>query len=520
MGRGVSKTELQELSCSEIIELIQDKLPALFFVFSRGRTEVLAQDLGREWDFLSPEEKNAAEEIIHAAEAEYPGTFSGSGWHTLQRLLRQGIAYHHAGILPPVKYLVETLYSKRLLWVVFCTETFAAGVNFPAASAVFDSTRKWDGHDFRILQNREFYQMAGRAGRRGFDQVGHAIIRIDSRFPEQTGFFDENAIEPVSGRLTISPNTVLSLLKYKSDSEIDRFLKDNFKTYQINKRKKELVKQIKSHKERIEVLSAGLCPDCLTFKCPVERANAHRQLKRSRRRKRNKERELLKKQLASCSPRKCRETDKCRGAAETLKKAKLNLSLLHGEYKAVKEKVNATLKEYDEVRNILEKLGYTKKREFFARGLFALELHVQEIFVTELVFSGVIEETDPAEAAAVLAGIEFIPGKNVRANWLDLTSLREASQIRWELLSMGVPERFCIWSDLPGALAYAWYNGASFNELLEMSSFQPGDIFSIFRREIDLLRQIERAAGDNLTLAEKARAIRNRMDREEIALCF
>ncbi|MCL6635044.1 MAG: RNA helicase, partial [Peptococcaceae bacterium] len=84
--------ELPEVSCGEIIESIQDKLPALFFVFSRGRTEILAQDLGREWDFLTPKEKRAVGRQIKEAEAEHPGTFSGPGWRNLRRLLHQGIA--------------------------------------------------------------------------------------------------------------------------------------------------------------------------------------------------------------------------------------------------------------------------------------------------------------------------------------------------------------------------------------------------------------------------------------------
>ena len=138
-----------EVPCSRVIEIIQDKLPALFFVFSRGRTEILAQELGHDWDFLDKKEKQLVGKQIREAEAEHPGTFSGPGWWKLRRLLCQGIGYHHAGLLPPVKYLIEQLYSNRMLWVVFCTETFAAGVNFPAASAIFDSTRKWDGRDFR-----------------------------------------------------------------------------------------------------------------------------------------------------------------------------------------------------------------------------------------------------------------------------------------------------------------------------------------------------------------------------------
>lgn len=510
--------QLPELSCSEITGLIQDKLPALFFVFSRGRTEILAQELGHDWDFLNAQEKKIVGKQIRTAEAEQPGTFSGPSWRILRRLLYQGIGFHHAGLLPPVKYLVEKLYSNRMLWVVFCTETFAAGVNFPAASAVFDSTRKWDGHDFRILLNREFFQIAGRAGRRGFDLVGHVFIRIDSRFPEQTGFFEEKEVEPVTGRLTISPNTVLSLLRYKTDAEIDRFLNGNFKMHQIKKRKDSLDLEIKIVTERVSELI--VCPESQTLACPLERVKARRQLKRLRWKGKNKEKDLLQKQLSSCTPKKCRGTEKCRLTLESLKQSQNYLNLLRQEFKVVSENANAIFVEYKLVRSLLEDLGYIKGREFFARGIFALELHVQEILLTELAFSGLLEELEPAEAAAVLAGVEYIPGKNTHVVRLDLPALHETSLLRRNLLKMGVPEKFCIWSSVPSALAYAWYNGASFTELLAMSSLQPGDIFSIFRREIDLLRQIERAASGNPSLAERVRAIKTRLDRDEVALSF
>ncbi len=513
-------TELPALSCSEIIGLIQDKLPALFFVFSRGRTEILAQELGRDWDFLNAKEKNTVNGHIREAEALHPGTFSGPGWGKLRRLLVQGIAYHHAGLLPPIKYLVEKLYSSRLLWVVFCTETFAAGVNFPAASAIFDSTRKWDGYDFRILQNREFFQIAGRAGRRGFDQVGHVFIRIDSRFPEQTGFFEDKEVEPVSGRLTISPNTVLSLLRYKTDDEIERFLNGNFKMHQLKKKKNNLEQEIKIVSERVIEIEATLCPENLTLACPLERIKARRQLKRLRWKGRKKEKDTLQKQLSSFTPKRCREPENCRLAADSLRQARNYLQLLRQEFRVVSEQADAVFKEFKEVRDLLEKLGYVKDREFYPRGIFALELHVQEILVTELAFSGLIEDAEPAEVAAFLAGVEFVPGKNNFTAKLDLPASHETSAIKRELLKMGVPEKFCVWSNIPGSLAYAWYNGASFAELLEMSSLQPGDIFSIFRREIDLLRQIERAAAGNTNLAERVRAIKSRLDREEIALSF
>ncbi|TEB12375.1 DEAD/DEAH box helicase [Pelotomaculum propionicicum] len=512
--------ELPEVSCSEIIGLIQDKLPALFFVFSRGRTEILAQELGRDWDFLNAREKSAVSSQIKEAEALHPGTFSGPGWRGLRRLLLQGIAYHHAGLLPPIKYLVEKLYSSRQLWVVFCTETFAAGVNFPAASAIFDSTRKWDGYDFRILQNREFFQIAGRAGRRGFDQVGHVFIRVDSRFPEQTGFFEEKEVEPVSGRLAISPNTVLSLLRYKTDDEIECFLNNNFKMHQLKKKRNNLEQEIKIVSDRVLEIEATLCPENLTLACPLERIKARRQLKRLRWKGRKKEKDNLQKQLSSFTPKRCRETESCRLAADSLRQARNYLRLLRQEFRVVSEQADSVFREFREVRDLLEKLGYVKGREFYPRGIFALELHVQEILVTELAFAGLIEDAEPAEVAAFLAGVEFVPGRNTFTAKLELPASHETQVIKRELLSMGVPEKFCVWSGIPGPLAYAWYNGATFAELLEMSSLQPGDIFSIFRREIDLLRQIERAAAGNTNLAEKVRAIRNRLDREEIALSF
>lgn len=518
----MSSLDLPEVSCSQIIENIQDKLPALFFVFSRGRTELLAQDLGREWDFLNAKEKRAVGSCVRQAEADQPGTFSGPGWRNLRRLLFQGIAFHHAGLLPPVKYLVENLYSHRLLWVVFCTETFAAGVNFPAASAVFDSTRKWDGHDFRILNNREFFQMAGRAGRRGFDRAGYAYIRVDSRFPEQTGFFIEDEVEPVLGRLIISPNTVLSLLKYKTDAEIEMFLNKNFKMHQLKRRTGDLESQISPLAARRGEIKASMCPEHGTMSCPVERARARRQIKRLRRRSKNAEKEILQKQLASMPAKKCRDTENCRAAADLLEQMEKRLQALEQEYETVTGQARDVFTGFQEVRDLLERLGYLKGREFYPRGNFALELHVQEILVTELAFYGLIEEADPAEAAAVLAGVEFVPGKNTQAVRQEFPAVREAATIRRNLLKAGVPERFCVWSTLPGALSHAWYNGAAFSDLLELSSLQPGDVFSIFRREIDLLRQIERSAArcENPALAERVRAIRGRLDREEVALTF
>merc|ERR1712157_639941 len=95
-------------------------------------------------------------------------------------LVCRGIGVHHGGLLPILKEMVEILFSRNLIKILFATETFAMGVNMPARSVLFDSIRKHDGRQVRNLKTSEFIQMAGRAGRRGLDTVGTVIMLCKS----------------------------------------------------------------------------------------------------------------------------------------------------------------------------------------------------------------------------------------------------------------------------------------------------------------------------------------------------
>jgi antiviral helicase SKI2 len=94
----------------------------------------------------------------------------------MRQLLSRGIGVHHGGLLPIVKEMVELLFSRGLVKVLFATETFAMGVNMPTKTVVFSGTRKHDGRTFRDLLAGEYTQMSGRAGRRGLDKTGTVII--------------------------------------------------------------------------------------------------------------------------------------------------------------------------------------------------------------------------------------------------------------------------------------------------------------------------------------------------------
>jgi superfamily II RNA helicase len=146
--------------------------------------------------------------------------------------LLRGIAAHHAGILPAWKKLVEELFEAGLIKVVFATATLAAGINMPARTTVISalSKRSDDGH--RLLTPAEFFQIAGRAGRRGMDQVGH-VVMLQTRFEGavEAAYLATADVEPLRSWFTPSYGMVLNLLQKHSIEEIKELLKRSFAEY-------------------------------------------------------------------------------------------------------------------------------------------------------------------------------------------------------------------------------------------------------------------------------------------------
>ncbi|MBU1007101.1 MAG: DEAD/DEAH box helicase, partial [Candidatus Omnitrophica bacterium] len=141
-----------------------DKLPCIYFAFGRKRCEYLANEM-TVLDFLSRDEKvritGLYNELCKKFELE-----NEKNAILLLPMIEKGIAFHHAGMLPTLKEVIERLFTSKLIKVIFTTETFALGINMPARTVVFDELRKFYGNSFATLKTRDFYQMAGRAGRR------------------------------------------------------------------------------------------------------------------------------------------------------------------------------------------------------------------------------------------------------------------------------------------------------------------------------------------------------------------
>lgn len=160
---------------NETIQTLHEKelLPALFFVLSRKGCENYAKKI--EGSLLTTSDSAQVKHVLRQHLHRYPSVYEATPqYFELANLLERGIAYHHSGVLPLLKEMIEILFSKGLIKVLFATETFAVGINMPTKTVVFTGFEKYDEdrNGMRVLYTDEYIQMAGRAGRRGKDKEG------------------------------------------------------------------------------------------------------------------------------------------------------------------------------------------------------------------------------------------------------------------------------------------------------------------------------------------------------------
>ena len=149
--------------------------PALFFVFSRKETERLAKSVQQ--GLVTSEESAEISKIFNYELRNYKKIYERSAQYIeIESLLLKGVVYHHSGLVPILKEVIEILFEKGLVKLLFATETFAVGVNAPTKTVVFPKLTKYSNGGFRCLRTDEYLQMAGRAGRRGLDKYGTVIL--------------------------------------------------------------------------------------------------------------------------------------------------------------------------------------------------------------------------------------------------------------------------------------------------------------------------------------------------------
>ena len=237
----------------------QDMLPAIYFTFSRKKCdEQMEKCAGLE--LVTKGERAQIRQFIDDYIAENPHLYNNKH---IEYLLC-GVASHHAGLLPAWKNLVEKLFQKGLIKVVFATETLAAGINMPARSTVISSTSKRTDSGHRMLTASEFLQMSGRAGRRGMDEIGYVtVVGTQFQSPEEVAELVLSDANPLESRFSPSYSMVLNLLQRFSLDEAKELILKSFGYFSSGSRLKPLL-QLKSSLEGEIRAREFVCPSKLT----------------------------------------------------------------------------------------------------------------------------------------------------------------------------------------------------------------------------------------------------------------
>jgi ATP-dependent RNA helicase HelY len=249
----------------ELVEKLatEDLLPAIVFVFSRaGCATAVQQCLDAKLLLTNGDERAVIERAVNDATAHLPDAdLSILGFYEFRDALGRGVAAHHAGMLPAFKEVVEDLFSQGLLKVVFATETLALGINMPARTVAIERLSKWNGETHVDVTPGEYTQLTGRAGRRGLDIEGHAVVLWQNGFdPRQVAGLASTRTYPLISSFRPSYNMAVNLVGQFGREKTRALLEQSFAQFQADRSVVGIATQIRKADEALEgYLESATC---------------------------------------------------------------------------------------------------------------------------------------------------------------------------------------------------------------------------------------------------------------------
>ncbi|HLT84956.1 MAG TPA: DEAD/DEAH box helicase [Phototrophicaceae bacterium] len=227
-------------------------LPAIVFIFSRAGCEAAVEQVVRSGIRLTnaAEARAIAQVVEERCAALPPEDLAVVGYHAWSQALQRGVAAHHAGLLPVFKETVEALFAAGLVKVVYATETLALGINMPARSVVLEQLEKWNGTAHAALTPGEYTQLTGRAGRRGIDVEGHAIVLYrDDVDPASLAGLASRRTYPLRSSFHPTYNMAVNLLGAVSYPQAREILESSFAQFQADRGVVGLARQARRNEE-------------------------------------------------------------------------------------------------------------------------------------------------------------------------------------------------------------------------------------------------------------------------------
>ncbi|MDX2563496.1 DEAD/DEAH box helicase [Streptomyces sp. TX20-6-3] len=247
----------------EVIERLDAEglLPAITFIFSRAGCEAAVQQCLYAGLRLNDDEgRRRVREIVEERTAAIPTEdLHVLGYYEWLEALERGIAAHHAGMLPTFKEVVEDLFVKGLVKAVFATETLALGINMPARTVILEKLVKWNGEQHADITPGEYTQLTGRAGRRGIDVEGHAVVLWQRGLdPDHLAGLAGTRTYPLRSSFKPSYNMAVNLVEGFGRHRSRELLETSFAQFQADRSVVGISRQVQKNEEGLEGYREGM----------------------------------------------------------------------------------------------------------------------------------------------------------------------------------------------------------------------------------------------------------------------
>jgi len=510
----------RQLGRAEVIDKLnrEGMLPAITFIFSRAAcAAAVKQCVDAGLVLTNSEERSAIREVAFAKTNHIPEEdLSVLGFHEWLDALEKGIAAHHAGMLPTFKEVVEELFQKGLVRAIFATETLALGINMPARTVVLEKLSKWNGESHVTITPGEFTQLTGRAGRRGIDIEGNAVVlwNRDTDSASLAGLASTRTY-PLRSSFKPTYNMTINLISQLGATRARTSLEASFAQYQADKAVVGLSKQIHKNNEAIEQLRESVTCHLGDFLEYTNIKEELRDLEKSLSKNSKKKRAIA--ELRIIELRRELRAHPSHGCADREKHARLadRASRLIRENRGLQERVSnrtdVIARRFDLVQIMLKELGYLEANTITPPGRLLAKIYGEtDLLISELVRKEILIGLNATELVSVLSSLVYearrdespkIPHGKVQDVLSQMVGVWQ--DIHERELDLGLePMRepdfgFCFSS-------YRWASGHSLSSIVRGTDMTVGDFVRSMKQIIDLLRQLGNATRELAPIVEEA----------------
>ena len=497
------------LSRPDVIEKLDREglLPAITFIFSRKACDAAVKQCLQSGIKLTNENDRSR---IRTIVSKNIGNLAQEdlvvlGYYEWLEGLEKGIAAHHAGLLPAFKTTVEELFQEGLVKAIFATETLALGINMPARTVVLEKLSKWNGEGHVAISAGEYTQLTGRAGRRGIDIEGNAVILWNNDLDSNSvGGLASTRTYPLKSSFKPTYNMSVNLISQFGADKARSSLESSLAQFQADKAVVGLAKQIrKSEKIRDDLFKESACHlgdfiDYSQMRADIKKLEVVS--KRDRRRRLESEEEIasIRKRLKSHPSHACPDRENHARFSERAQRIQREID---GLTERINTRTNVIAKRFDRIKLILNELGYIQKGEVSTSGKMLAKIYGEtDLLIAESIRDGVFNHLNAVDLVTVVSVFvyESRAEENAKVPRGEVAeALSKISKIYGRIFNiendhnlepMRAPDFGFCWP------AQRWANGHSLTAVLKDSDLTVGDFVRNMKQIVDLLRQLRAAA--------------------------